>query len=63
MKILIVNFSDIQGGAARAAYRLHRSLVDFGVDSQMLVQNKTSDDFTVISSSSNFKKIFQKFKV
>lgn len=23
MKILIVNTSDIQGGAARAAYRLH----------------------------------------
>lgn len=47
MKILIVNTSDIQGGAARAAYRLHKSLLSSGVDSQMLVQNKSSDDFTV----------------
>jgi len=48
MKILIVNTFDIQGGAARAAYRLHRALLDFGVDSQMLVQSKTSDDDTVV---------------
>ena len=42
MKILIVNTFDIQGGAARAAYRLHRALLDAGVDSQMLVQSKSS---------------------
>lgn len=47
MKILIVNISDIQGGAAKAAYRLHRSLLAQSIDSQMLVQNKISDDFTV----------------
>jgi len=40
MKVLIVNTFDIQGGAARAAYRLHRSLLDAGIDSQMLVQKK-----------------------
>mgnify|MGYP001058905654 CR=1 FL=1 len=39
MKILIVNTFDIEGGAARAAYRLHRPLLDAGVDSQMLVQS------------------------
>ncbi len=49
MKILIVNTSDIQGGAARAAYRLHQALLQQGVDSQMLVQNKVSDNFTVHS--------------
>ena len=48
MKILIVNTSDIQGGAARAAYRLHKSLQSIGVDSQMLVQSKASDDYSVI---------------
>ena len=47
MKILIVNTSDIQGGAARAAYRLHKALLAKNVDSQMLVQNKITDDFTV----------------
>ena len=41
MKILIVNTSDIIGGAARASYRLHKALLKNGIDSQMLVQNKT----------------------
>lgn len=52
MKILIVNTSDIQGGAARAAYRLHKALLSSGVDSQMLVQSKSSDDFTVQTMAS-----------
>jgi len=43
MKILIVNTSDIEGGAARAAYRLHKSLLSLHVESQMLVQNKVND--------------------
>jgi len=47
MKILIVNTLDIQGGAARAAYRLHKALLNQNIDSQMLVQCKSSDDFTV----------------
>ena len=44
MKILIVSASDIAGGANKAAYRLHRSLLNQGLDSQMLVQNKKSDE-------------------
>ncbi len=47
MKILIVNKNDIQGGAARAAYRLHKALLGKNIDSQMLVLSKSSDDFTV----------------
>lgn len=47
MKVLIVSTSDIDGGAARAAYRLHRSLLQKNIESQMLVQYKSSDDFTV----------------
>ncbi|HIP27051.1 MAG TPA: glycosyl transferase family 1, partial [Flavobacteriaceae bacterium] len=43
MKILIVNISDIQGGAARAAYRLHKALLVENVDSEMLVLHKHSD--------------------
>lgn len=56
MKILIVNSSDIHGGAARAAYRLHQALLAEGVSSQMLVQSKSSDDFTVIGPHTKFKK-------
>jgi glycosyltransferase involved in cell wall biosynthesis len=49
MKILTVNTSDIQGGAAQAAYRLHNSLLAQDIESQMLVQEKSSDDWTVES--------------
>lgn len=57
MKVLIVNTSDVQGGAARAAYRLYRSLLEAGVDSQMLVQKKSSDDFNVIGPTSKKEKV------
>lgn len=56
MKILIINSSDIQGGAARAAYRLHRALLAEGIDSNMLVQRKNSDDYTVIAPETKIQK-------
>ena len=56
MKILIVNISDINGGAARAAYRLHQALLDSGTNSQMLVQGKSSDNYTVIGANSKLQK-------
>ncbi|ESE41254.1 glycosyltransferase family 4 protein [Shewanella decolorationis] len=62
MKILIVNTSDIQGGAARAAYRLHKALLAEGVDSQMLVQSKSSDDFTVHRPETKFQKAMGKIR-
>ena len=49
MKILIVNTSDIEGGAARAAYRLHQALLENKINCQMLVISKKSDDYTVHS--------------
>lgn len=55
MKVLIVNSSDIEGGAARAAYRLHQALLAQGVSSQMLVQSKVSDDFTVVGPLSKLQ--------
>jgi len=62
MKILIVNTSDLEGGAARASYRLHKSLLAIHVDSKMLVQNKSSDDFTVIAETSKLQKGFNKLR-
>ena len=56
MKVLLVNSSDINGGAARAAYRLHQALLNSGVDSQMFVDTKLSDDHRVIGQDSNIKK-------
>ena len=56
MKVLHVNTSDTNGGAARAAYRLHRALLTENIDSKLLVQKKTSDDHTVIAPTSKFEK-------
>ena len=50
MNILILSTNDIQGGASRASYRLHQGLQAIGVNSQILVQTKYSDDRTVIGS-------------
>jgi glycosyltransferase involved in cell wall biosynthesis len=47
MNPLILNYFDITGGAARAAYRLHAGLRSIGVNSRMLVMFKHSDDPTV----------------
>lgn len=48
MKIVQVNTSDIQGGAARAAYRLHRGLIALGQSSRLLAVHKQSTDETVL---------------
>ncbi|PIY29110.1 MAG: glycosyl transferase [Comamonadaceae bacterium CG_4_10_14_3_um_filter_60_42] len=51
MKVLTLNHSDINGGAARAAYRIHHALRSQGVDSQMLVNQATAGDWTVTGPS------------
>jgi len=56
MKVLIVNTSDSVGGAARAAYRLHKALIVFGIDSKMIVQSKQSNDSSVFGSQTKFGK-------
>ncbi|MBE9178293.1 glycosyltransferase [Oculatella sp. LEGE 06141] len=47
MKIVQINTYDIQGGAARAAYRLHQGLIQVGQESTMLSRYKVSSDETV----------------
>lgn len=62
MKVLHISTYDINGGASKAAYRIHRGLGDIGVNSQMLVQVKFSDDVNVISNATKIDKKFPKFK-
>lgn len=52
-----INTNDIAGGAARAAYRLHRSLCGEGYDSSMFVANCRSGDrsVTAFSPPMNFR--------
>lgn len=51
MKILHVSSGDFNGGAARAAYRIHRAQVKAGMDSHMLVLQKGSSDERVIKAA------------
>jgi len=65
MKVLLCSSSDIGGGAARSAYRLHQGLQglqDLQVDSQILVQTKLSDDFRMLSGSSKLSKGLAKLR-
>lgn len=50
MRVLIGSHSDGQGGAARAAHRLHRALVEDGTTCRMLVDRKTTDDPLVVEA-------------
>ena len=56
MKVLQLNYSDINGGAARAAYRIHHALRNAGIDSQMLVNVAASGDWTVQGPTSKWAK-------
>lgn len=55
VKILHLSTYDTAGGAARAAYRLHQGLQSINIHSQMLVQDKFSDDKTVVPPETNFE--------
>jgi glycosyltransferase involved in cell wall biosynthesis len=57
MKVLILNESDLDGGAARAAYRLHRGLQQIAVRSQMSVRAKSSGDRTVAVQNTMLTKL------
>ena len=48
MKVLIVNTSERSGGAAVAASRLMKALINNGVKAKMLVRDKQSDGLTVV---------------
>lgn len=52
MKILHLNTYDAQGGAARAAYRIHQSQRKVGIDSTLMVIAKQLDDPSVILPNS-----------
>jgi glycosyltransferase involved in cell wall biosynthesis len=60
MKILIVNASDIQDGAAKAAHRLYSALLAEGVSCQMLVQSKYTKDVNVLGPKTRFMRFVSK---
>ncbi len=44
MKVVILNTSDSNGGAAVVSFRLMRALCDAGADARMLVVDRRSGD-------------------
>lgn len=62
MKPLLVSHSDLAGGAARAAYRLHRALRSAGLDSTMRVRVRLSDDWTVEGPRSSIERAANKLR-
>ncbi|KGE03818.1 glycosyltransferase family 4 protein [Pseudohaliea rubra] len=57
MRVIHINHSDINGGAARAAYRIHHCLREAGVDSRMWVNKASAGDWTVQGPSSKWEKL------
>jgi glycosyltransferase involved in cell wall biosynthesis len=57
MRVIHLNHSDISGGAARAAYRIHHCLREAGVDSRMWVNKASAGDWTVQGPSSKWEKL------
>jgi len=49
IKILHISTSDFNGGAAKAAYKIHKGLLQQGNQSKMLVLNKTLEDPDIIN--------------
>jgi glycosyltransferase involved in cell wall biosynthesis len=62
MKVLHLNTFDASGGAARAAYRLHRGLQASGCESQMLVQVKSGDDPSVMEAHNSFGRMLRNLR-
>ena len=58
MRVIHLNHSDISGGAARAAYRIHLCLRDAEVDSRMWVNKASAGDWTVEEPATKVAKAF-----
>lgn len=57
-----INYSDISGGAARAAYRIHQALRRHQMDSLMGVDSKFSDDWSVQGPFGRFDKTLARLR-
>jgi len=55
MKVLMLSTTDVSGGAAIAAHRLHKQLRLSNLDSRMLVQDKLTDEIHVESPVEKYR--------
>jgi glycosyltransferase involved in cell wall biosynthesis len=62
IKVLHINYYDLNGGAARAGYRIHIGLKKLGVDSRILVFSQRESNPSVVSPLSSWQVICNKIK-
>jgi len=62
MKIVHLNYFDINGGAARAVYRINNSLLKKGINSRMWVNKATSGNWSVEEPTSKIDKILNEIR-
>jgi glycosyltransferase involved in cell wall biosynthesis len=60
MKVLHISYSDAFDGASIAAYRLHKSLREKGIDSRLIVMKKNTNDKDVICISNQYRNILRR---
>ncbi|MDA7572816.1 glycosyltransferase [Candidatus Pelagibacter sp.] len=63
VKVLHVNFSDLNGGAAIGVNRLHQALIKRGEKSKVLVVEKTGNDSNVVGPSNTIEILITQLKV
>ena len=65
LKVLHLSTYDDKGGAAKAAYRIHKSQQALGIDSTLMVLSKTLNDPSVVlpSSFDHFSKLINKIQL
>lgn len=63
MKIVHITNSDSEGGASIAAYRLHKAMIEFGLESTVLVIHKNRTDSHIKKTLSIFERILASFFV
>jgi glycosyltransferase involved in cell wall biosynthesis len=63
VKVLHVSFSDLGGGAARAAFRVHGCLSESGIRSSMRVHLRLSQDPEVVAPASGWKRAVARLRL
>ena len=63
LKVLHINFSDLNGGAAIGVGGLHNTLIKLGVDSKILVAEKSGNDKNIIGPSNTLEIVATQLRI
>ena len=61
-RVVHLSHTDVSGGAARAAYRIHHALRAAGVETEMQVNAATAGDSTVMGPSASSARVVNQFR-